>query len=307
MKNIYIGTLGLAVLFLSSCGEVNNSITKTYTIDASYNEDSKELSDSAEICDEDLGILVARNTFSSTVELTVTTTFSYTKYGGPYDGMTVSLTSTSQGTGFFINEDGYLLTNAHVVKTGYESYPGYMEQSKKMYLSYADSSVEIEFNIVDVSNTQDLALLKADNIENVCYLPFYKLTDPKSEEYNTKDATKLYYGETVFVVGNARGYGIAITRGVISAPIRYFGSSSSISAIQTDAAINSGNSGGPLVNKYSCVIGINSFKLADEEIEGMGFAIPSNVILDYIDSVSSDINYYYTTDRSYNPNIQSRI
>ena len=109
----------------------------------------------------------------------------------------------------------------------------------------------------------------------------------------------------VVAIGNANGYGISVTQGVVSAPYRNFTSSGiNTVAIQTDAAINEGNSGGPLANKYGAIIGINSFKTVTSTSESLGFAIPSYVVLSYIEEVNQDLNlnikYYYTNERAYN-------
>ena len=109
------------------------------------------------------------------------------------------------------------------------------------------------------------------------------------------DSTLLSYGEPCIAIGNAQGYGLATTEGVISAPIQYYKLTSRdealTSAVQHSAAINPGNSGGPLFNMYGQVIGINSFKLtgnSDLAIDGMGFAIPTAVAKDYVNGLRID-------------------
>ena len=212
-----------------------------------------------------------------------------------------------------INEEGYVLTNAHVVNVSDDSkYNNLKYESYEIYLNYADSDVNFKAEVVTSDTSLDLAILKMDisNIENIKHAVFYNLTDPKSDEYQNEDAKKLYYGETCIAIGNANGYGISVTKGVISAPNRYFEESSVvIEAIQTDAAINPGNSGGPLCNMFGAVIGVNSFKIVTSTSENLGYAIPSNIIIRYIDDVNdklkTNIKYYYTNSRSYSKEVQT--
>lgn len=299
----------LVVLFLITLVGCSKKENTNKTIDANYNLDAYELNVNDNLSDEDVGIYVAGKSMQATVEITCTINFSclvQTIWGT----QTQTNTTKSSGTGFFINEDGYLLTNAHVVESGYETYSNYTVNSRTIQINYAESDVLIDVLIVDKNSDLDLAILKtASTIENLKYLSFYNITDPTSEEYKKDDAVKLLYGESVYVVGNAYGYGISITKGVCSAVIRYFkGSNDKVTqAIQTDSAINSGNSGGPLLNKYCYVIGINSFKLVTDGVEGLGFAIPSNVAIDYILSLDDKINYYYTNMRGYNAQVLSRF
>ena len=133
------------------------------------------------------------------------------------------------------------------------------------------------------------------------------ITFTSSKEYtllNIGSIDDVSLGDFAIAIGNANGYGISVTQGVVSAPYRNFTSSGiNTVAIQTDAAINEGNSGGPLANKYGAVIGINSFKTVTSTSESLGFAIPSYIVMSYIDSVNSakglNINYYKTQERAY--------
>lgn len=299
----------LVVLFLITLVGCSKKENTNKNIDANYNLDAYELNVNDNLSDEDAGIYVAGKSMQATVEITCTINFSclvQTIWGT----QTQTNTTKSSGTGFFINEDGYLLTNAHVVESGYEAYSNYTVNSRTIQINYAESDVLIDAYIVEKNSDLDLAILKTTStIDNVKYLAFYNITDPTSEEYNQDNAVKLLYGESVYVVGNAYGYGISITKGVCSATVRYFkGTNNKVTqAIQTDSAINSGNSGGPLLNKYCYVIGINSFKLVTDGVEGLGFAIPSNVAIDYILSLEERINYYYTNMRGYNAQVLSRF
>lgn len=233
----------------------------------------------------------------STVEITVIIEYSYTQTQlSPWGITTRTITdqATSEATGFFINESGYIMTNAHVVTlSDYESYAGFTYISQTITYRFADSEDEYQATIVDYDTELDLALLKSDTLfEDPSYLTFFATEDT--------DMINLYYGEPVLAIGNAYGYGIAVSSGIISAPTRYFQDGSTITqAIQTDAAINSGNSGGPLVNMYGAVLGINSFKIVAATAENLGYAIPADVVVDYLDSLESPVKYYTTTERDY--------
>lgn len=292
IKRFYI--ILISLFLLAGCKISSKKSEDNYNIDANYNLNAAEINGN-NVSEEDSGIYVAAKAMQATVEITCAINYSYT-INTIFGTQTKTNTQASAGTGFFINEDGYLMTNAHVVETGYESYDNYKIISSTIFVNYALNEQNIDIEIIAKNTELDLAILKLkNNINNLKYLTFYKITENDC----------LYYGETVFAVGNAYGYGISITKGICSAPIRRFSDpeKKEVEAIQTDAAINSGNSGGPLLNKYSCVIGINSFKLASTGVEGLGFAIPSNVVIEYIKSVDSNINYYYTNNRSFTPNI----
>lgn len=290
-----------------------NTTTSSYVIDAKYGLDLTEVSVNGEVQDSDVATVVANLVMPATVEIETTIKYSYTysSYGGFFGGhsaRTVTDSQSSKATGFFINSDGYLMTNAHVVCIENEkNYSDLQYVSRDIKINFADSDIKFEVEVVAYDEDLDLAILKMKDkseIENIQYVTFFNMTDPTSDSFYTDEAIKLYYGEMVVAIGNANGYGISVTSGVVSAPYRTFTSSgSSVAAIQTDAAINEGNSGGPLANKYGAVIGINSFKTVTSTSESLGFAIPSYVIIKYIDYVASqksiDIKYYVTNTRAY--------
>lgn len=168
------------------------------------------------------------------------------------------------GTGVVISEDGYIVTNAHVI---YDSEHGYGLASKISVLLSDDSTNEAEVIGYDVDC--DLAVLKIE-AEGLT-----------AAEFGNSDELRL--GESVTAIGNPLGFDLmnTVTKGIVSGLNRSITiNDKSMNLIQTDAAINSGNSGGPLINKYGQVIGINSSKLSSTygsaSIEGIGFAIPSN-------------------------------
>ena len=156
------------------------------------------------------------------------------------------------GSGFFISEDGYLITNNHVVK-----------DAVKVTVRTIDKK-EYTARTVGTDPRTDLALLKID----AANLPFIQLGD----------SNKVEVGEWVLAIGNPLDQDLTVTAGIISAKGRQLGMADYEDFLQTDAAINRGNSGGPLVNMEGKVIGINSVILAPSGGNiGIGFAIPSNM------------------------------
>lgn len=182
------------------------------------------------------------------------------------------------GTGVVFTEDGYIVTNAHVI---YDSQYGYGLASEINVL-LGDDVYEAETIGYDVDC--DLAVLKID-AEGLTPAEF-------------GDSDKLNLGEDVTAIGNPLGLDLmnTVTKGIISGLNRNITiNDKSMNLIQTDTAINSGNSGGPLINKYGQVIGINSSKMSssgfgEASIEGICFAIPSNKVSDVVEDF---MNYGY--------------
>ncbi|MFQ6109176.1 MAG: Do family serine endopeptidase [Candidatus Aminicenantales bacterium] len=164
--------------------------------------------------------------------------------------------STAYGTGFFISPDGYILTNNHIV-----------ENAIKVTV-FSVNRKEYRAKVVGTDNKTDLALLKVEGRN----LPFAKLGD----------SARLKVGEWVLAIGNPLGMEHTVTAGIVSAKGRQLAGSLNVpdyqDFIQTDAAINRGNSGGPLVNMEGEVVGITSNILSPTGGNiGIGFAIPSNL------------------------------
>jgi len=164
--------------------------------------------------------------------------------------------STAQGAGFFLSEDGYLLTNYHIV-----------ENAVKISVTSLQGE-NYTAKVVGTDPRTDLALLKVEGKN----LPFVELGD----------STHLKVGEWVLAIGNPFGLEHTVTAGIVSAKGRQLGLGGNVPEyqdfIQTDAAINRGNSGGPLVNMRGEVIGITSniFSPSGGNV-GVGFAIPSSL------------------------------
>lgn len=173
-------------------------------------------------------------------------------------------TAEAEGSGVIISEDGYILTNNHVVTTSdYSSYYQVSEANKIIVTLYNDST-EYEAKIIGTDSLTDLAVIKIEK------------TGLAKATLGNSDSLKV--GETAFAIGNPLGMQSTVTSGIISAINRELKDSDgqTYTLIQTDAAINSGNSGGALVNAAGEVVGINSMKLNGSGIEGIGFAIPIN-------------------------------
>ena len=168
------------------------------------------------------------------------------------------------GSGIILSEDGYIVTNNHVIST--ESTSSYYQITEATGITVTLYGDETEYpaTVVGSDALSDLAVLKIDKTD----LPAAK----------TGNSDDLLVGEFVMAIGNPLGMDSSITCGVVSALNREVKDDTGkvYNVIQTDAAINSGNSGGALVNSKGEVIGINTLKLAGSGIEGMGFAIPIN-------------------------------
>ncbi|MBQ9024089.1 MAG: trypsin-like peptidase domain-containing protein [Bacilli bacterium] len=172
--------------------------------------------------------------------------------------------TVGSGTGFIYKQgdnQGFILTNHHVI----------------------DGSDKVQV-ILNNKETIDVKVLGSDEYTDIAVLSIPKDKITKVATLGDSDNIKL--GSTVITVGSPMGsdYSGSITRGIISGKDRMIENNSTLTkVIQTDAAINPGNSGGPLVNLAGEVIGITSMKLAKEEIEGMGFAIPINDVKNYVE------------------------
>src|SRR5574344_1693104 len=171
------------------------------------------------------------------------------------------------GTGFVFKEDdnyGYILTNNHVISNG-----------TTIKVIFTDNT-EVEVSVVGSDSYSDIAVLKV-NKENVLGIA------------TIGSSTSMNVGDTTFAVGapvDASTYSWTVTRGILSGKDRVVEVSSSnstyvMSVLQTDAAINSGNSGGPLCNANGEVIGITNMKINSSSVEGMGFAIHIETAIEY--------------------------
>jgi len=156
-----------------------------------------------------------------------------------------------RGSGFVVDKEGYIITNAHVI--------GDPDELEKINVVMSDKK-EYEAKLIINDYATDIAVLK---IQAANLIPV-----------KLGDAEKLVSGEKVFAVGNPLGLERSTTNGIISAKERYVGCYEYEGLLQTDAAINPGNSGGPLFNMQGEVIGITSLGYSKSVTEGLNLAIP---------------------------------
>ena len=175
-------------------------------------------------------------------------------------------TSSAKGSGIIISEDGYILTNNHVINSASSSNNSFYEISKanKVTVKLYNDDTEYKGEIIGTDSQTDLAVIKIDK------------TDLTAAELG--DSSSVQVGEFTMAIGSPLGLDNSVTAGIVSAVNREVSDEdgNKYVAIQTDAAINSGNSGGALVNSKGQVIGVNTLKLSGTGVEGVGFAIPIN-------------------------------
>ena len=188
-----------------------------------------------------------------------------------------SSTSEASGSGIIVSSDGYILTNNHVVNTtSTSSYYQITEATGVKVKLYGDET-EYEAKVVGSDKQTDLAIIKIDK------------TGLTAAELG--DSSSVQVGEFAMAIGNPLGLQSSISCGIISATDREVEDSDTgtmFKLIQTDAAINSGNSGGALVNADGKVIGINTLKASGTGVEGIGFAIPIDSTIDVYNELKTN-------------------
>ena len=172
-------------------------------------------------------------------------------------------TDVAQGTGFLITADGYMVTNAHVLA----------DSSGKLAtgihaINYEGERIELEF--FGYVGALDIAVLKATGNYNYLELG---------------DSEDVQIGERVIAIGNPLGLQFSVSQGIVSA-VHRTGANGYDAYIQTDAALNPGNSGGPLINKDGKVIGINNFKISQGE--SLGFALEADYIRNTVNEIAME-------------------
>ena len=198
-------------------------------------------------------------------------------------GRTQTSTATASGSGIIISDDGYILTNNHVVSSSESESYYQVSEATKITVTLFNDDTEYEATIVGTDEETDLAVIKIDK------------TGLTKAEFADSDSIKV--GEFAMAVGSPLGLQSTITCGVVSAVNRQVTDTDgkTYTLIQTDAAINAGNSGGALVNSEGKVIGVNTLKLTGTDVEGMGFAIPINSTTD----ITSQLIEYSKVRRPY--------
>ncbi len=179
--------------------------------------------------------------------------------------------ATAEGSGIIYSEDGYIITNNHVIEEAAST-------SNATVTVILPDGTECEAKIIGRDSVTDLALLKIETDKELVAATFGK-------------SSELEVGQMAVAIGNPLGleFSGSVTVGYISALNRSMTiDGRTFKLIQTDAAINPGNSGGALVNAKGEVIGINTAKIADSEVEGLGFAIPIDDALVIIEELKSN-------------------
>lgn len=168
-------------------------------------------------------------------------------------------------TGCFIDSEGAILTNKHVVKSNNSE-----NSYKFIEVRLAKSNSWGKAEVVKMSEGSDLAIIKIDSAKN----KFFKL------------AKSAKNGEKIYTIGNPNGFGLSFSEGVISSSLREVTlHNESRMALQTDFVINGGNSGGPVFNSRGKLVGLMSFRLKDnmnDVIQGVSFAVPISEIIEFI-------------------------
>ena len=198
------------------------------------------------------------NKFVSATNNSIESVVSVYTYGGNR-----SYANNSIGSGVIFSEDGYIVTNTHIIS------------GNKLIKVKLHSGEEIDANLIGADVNADIAVLKINS--NSMLKPI-----------NISNSDDLKIGDKVLAIGNPYGIGISVSSGIISATGRDYGNPY-LELIQTDAAINPGNSGGALINENGNLIGINT-KIFSRTgaYQGLGFAIPSNNIV----QIASEIIQY---------------
>ena len=213
----------------------------------------------------------------------VLSTFSNVASMSPYGQSSSS--AQALGSGFVVSADGSILTNAHVVSDSGVT----ADSVKVVFKTQAGSdTTTVAATVVGVDETSDVALLKVDPAKA-----------PALDPLPLGDSSAVQVGEAVVAIGNPLGYDFSVTSGIVSATNRNLQSPNGSvipDGIQTDAAINEGNSGGPLIDASGQVIGINE-QIASQSggNQGLGFAVPINTAVGVMEQMQATgkVTYAY--------------
>ncbi len=250
MAILFALTIGFAV---GNMNKSNSNEESANVQNSAYSDIIKTVASSSE--NGELAIRdIAKLTENSVVEITTEGVVRGNRLGQyVYEGA---------GSGVVIASDGYIVTNNHVI-----------EDASKILVKLKNGDI-YEATVVGKSSDSDIAVLKVDTTD--------------LQPVVLGDSSKLVVGDTAVVVGNPLGSGSTVTNGIISAMDREIDLGDSVmNLLQTNAAVNPGNSGGGLFNGKGELVGIVVAKSAGEDIEGIGFAIPINDIKDTISEIKT--------------------
>ena len=267
------GMLG-ASLVIGICFGVPSVKTKLLTINTNSNQTTttegflqtnKTQTNLVNISEySNTAIAVAEKVLPSVVGITV-------KYN--VNSIFGSSETEASGSGIIISEDGYILTNNHVVSSSSSSSYYQLSEATGLIVNLYNDQTEYQATVIGTDSYSDLAVLKIE------------ATGLSAATLGNSDNVKV--GEFVMAIGNPLGMDSSVTGGIVSAVDREVSDNegNTYLAIQTDAAINSGNSGGALVNANGEVIGINTLKLSGDGVEGIGFAIPISTTTEIVNQL----------------------
>ena len=245
---------------------INNSSSNISTSNSSSTQSNGYVTQTSLSNYSDTAVYAANKILPSIVGIKI----EYTVNTQSFFGRSSSSTATASGSGIIISDDGYILTNNHVVSSSTSESNSYYQitDAGKVTVTLFGDETEYEAKIVGQDEQTDLAVIKIEK------------TGLTKADFADSDSVKV--GEFAMAVGNPVNMDSTVTTGIVSAVNRKITDSDgkTYTCIQTDAAINSGNSGGALVNSEGKVIGINTLKLSGTGIEGIGFAIPINSTTD---------------------------
>lgn len=269
---------------------VENKVTQTLTAELleQYAREYKYDDSSVPV-----GVYVASKNLYSVVDISCT---GYYNASASIRGGSIQVQQSligSTASGMIINEDGYVLTNAHVVMhDDYEySIQTYFGREQLVYEKVTKPYDTVTCKFYGSDTSYDLEIVAYDEALDLAVLKFKNGLPEKAKYVTFGDSAALNLGEYAIVTGNAYDLGISVTTGTVT-NLRpdltgYDLSYQTGEVIQTDAAINSGNSGGPVFDATGDCVAVSSFKIASSSTEGLNFGISSNLAVKYIDGVAA--------------------
>jgi len=273
--SIVLGTcFGVPTIREQILGSDNETTSPTTTSQLNFNNINTNLVSLADY--SETGTSVANKVRPSIVGIQVEYSVNSIFYGNS------SQTATAKGSGIIISEDGYILTNNHIINSTSSSTFYELGEANKVIVYLYNDSTAYDAKIIGTDEQTDLAVIKIDK------------TGLTAAELGDSDSVQV--GEFAMAIGNPLGMENSVSAGIISATNREVtNEGKTFVLIQTDAAINSGNSGGALVNSKGQVIGVNTLKLQGTGVEGLGFAIPINSTK----KITEDLIQYNKVKRPY--------